>query len=104
MNTTQKIDQVKNLLVRAELVIVSFGADRRHPGGDTPALRLVIRGGNPELRENLGTPPTHGLSQIPELRAGEFELEAGDGYQHARISRLSEPPTLLQGGADDPGF
>jgi hypothetical protein len=101
---TKKIDQVQGLMAKAELVRVSYGADGRHPSSNIPGMRIIVRGGNPSLTENLRSVTPDNLSEFPPLRTGEFELEFGDGYQYARISNVSTLSTVLQGNSEDPRF
>ncbi len=99
---TNKIDQVKELIGKAELVRVSFGTDGRTPRGDSRALRVVVRSGNPELRASLGDPTAVGVAEFPmPLRKGELQIEFGEGCPGVRISSRSEPPTSWH-GTDDP--
>lgn len=98
--TIAKINQVKGLMGQADLVRVSFGG-----AGQPSRLRVVARGGNPELRGVLeGTTP----GTVPEFPAAlgqrEFEIEFGTGYPHVLINRGSGASEVLHGGTEDPGF
>jgi hypothetical protein len=103
--TIGKINQVKGLMAQAELVRVSPGEDGRHPSRDIPATRIVVRGGNPALRESLGSAIPGTVPEFPTLREGEFELVFGDGSHDAQVRYgLRLEPTLLEGNTEDPDF
>jgi hypothetical protein len=104
--TMAKIRQVQELMANANLVKVIYGVDNIPGRPDTRGVRVVVRSGNPELRESLDYPGPN----FPSLKKGETQLKFGDGYQHAEVATGESHPavagevTELQGGAEDPGF
>jgi hypothetical protein len=114
VTTNANIQQVQALLARAELVRVSRGDDGRVPVIKPPGMRIVARGDNPRLREEIHSGRAsfrhvRGLVAEPEfpsfLLKGEFELEFGDGYQGVTIRyRAPAQRTTLRGGTADPEF
>jgi hypothetical protein len=105
VRTIEKVNQVLGFMGHAELVRVSYGATERVAGGDTPpGVRIVIRGGEPELRRSFEAPSPYRLSEFPTLSEGEFEIELGEGSKSVRIRFRSDPPIVLRGGTEDPSF
>src|SRR5580698_8753611 len=114
MKPNSNIVQVQALLARAELVRVSHGNDGRLPILKPAELRIVVRGDNPRLLEEVQSGRAsfrHVRGRVAEpefpsiLLKGEFELEFGTGYQSVTIRyRRPAPNTVLRGGTEDPEF
>lgn len=106
LTPTAKISRVGDLLARADLVSVSYGADGHTPKTSTPRIHILVRGGNPRLRASLRSPSLHIPPKFPrmELDRGEFELELSEGSTQVQINSRTESGTVLEGGGEDPVF